>query len=92
MNSETPSLLWYYVLLLSHLCQSGAVPTDIRYTPLQDYFVYALDATAGEKLTGLHGPKCQIGRLDITSLESIWEFKKSIGGQKINVLLNVAGR
>jgi len=72
-------------------CNSGIGHAFAQVLIKEDYFVYALDATAGEKLTGLHGPKCQIGRLDITSLESIWEFKKSIGDRKINVLLNVAG-
>ena len=41
---------------------------------------------------GLSGSNCQIGRLDVASIESIREFKIALGDQKVNVLLNVAGK
>ena len=59
---------------------------------LQDYYVYALDIEAGEKLLALQGPKCQIGRLDVTDPNSIVEFKNSPGDTKVDVLLNIAGQ
>ncbi len=69
----------------------GGHSSHMLTNPAQGYFVYAGDVNAGEKLLGLQGPKCQIARLDITSVESIWEFKAALGDQKIDVLLNVAG-
>lgn len=60
--------------------------------PIKGYYVYALDIDAGETLLSLAGSNCQIGRLDVASIESIREFKIALGDQKVNVLLNVAGR
>ncbi len=59
---------------------------------LQEYYVYALDVEAGEKLLALQGPKCQIGRLDVTDPHSITEFKQSLGDTTVDLLLNIAGQ
>lgn len=59
---------------------------------LQGYTVYALDVTVGDKLRALEGPSCKIAQVDVTSVESIQAFKKSFGDQKLDVLLNVAGK
>lgn len=61
-------------------------------TEKKGYYVYAVDIDAGQNLLSLSGPKCQIGRLDVASIESIREFKIALGDQKVNVLLNVAGK
>ena len=50
-----------------------------------------MDVNLGDKLSSLEGPNCQIGRLDVTSIDSIWEFKSSFGEQPLDVLLNIAG-
>ena len=55
------------------------------------YYVYAFDINLGDKLRGLEGQSCKIGRLDVTSIDSIWDVKKSIGDAKVDVLLNIAG-
>lgn len=62
------------------------------HLPIKGYYVYALDIDAGENLLSLSGSNCQIGRLDVASIESIREFKIALGDQKVNILLNVAGR
>ncbi|KAI1615040.1 3-oxoacyl-reductase [Exophiala viscosa] len=72
-------------------CNSGIGHAFAQLLIKEGFFVYAVDMTAGEKLKALHGDKCQIGRLDVTSLESIYEFKLSLGDKKIDLLLNVAG-
>ena len=51
-----------------------------------------MDINAGDNLLGLAGTNCKVGRLDVSSIESIREFKIALGDQKINVLLNVAGK
>ena len=81
MLNTVPSSSWHSsrIVRVTHL---------VRY---QGYFVYALDINLGDKLHGLQGENCKIGRLDITSLESIRDFKQSIGAAKVDVLLNIAG-
>jgi hypothetical protein len=58
---------------------------------LQGYHVHAVDIIVGDKLRSLEGSNCTISRLDITSEESIAEFKRSFGSQPLDVLLNIAG-
>lgn len=54
--------------------------------------MYALDAVEGEKLKALEGPECKIAQLDVTSPESIERFKKSLGDEPVDLLLNIAGK
>ena len=59
---------------------------------LQGYDLYALDAVEGDKLKELKGEKCTTFQVDVTSPESIEKFKKSIGDQPVDLLLNIAGQ
>lgn len=56
------------------------------------YTVYALDAVEGDKLKALKGDKCKTAVVDVTSPDSIEKFKKSIGDEPVDLLLNIAGQ
>ncbi len=45
----------------------------------------------GEKLQSLKGSKCKTTKLDVTSPDSIADFKKSLGDEPVDLLLNIAG-
>jgi short-subunit dehydrogenase len=46
----------------------------------------------GDKLKALEGPKCKVAQVDVTSPSSIAKFKNVVGDQKVDVLLNIAGK
>jgi NAD(P)-dependent dehydrogenase (short-subunit alcohol dehydrogenase family) len=54
----------------------------------EGYRVIAGDVTLGEPIKGLG---CDVAPLDVTSSTSIEEFKKHVGDQPIDLLLNIAG-
>lgn len=56
------------------------------------YTVYALDAVEGDKLKALKSDKCKTAVVDVTSPESIEKFKKSLGDEPVDLLLNIAGQ
>lgn len=72
-------------------CNSGIGHAFARLLISEGYDVHAVDVNMGEKLKALEGPKCKIARVDVTSPDSIQEFKNSFGDKKLDVLLNIAG-
>ena len=83
-----PPVHWPYFRCLKVLPRRCTVTENLS----QGYDVYALDQTLGDKLRSLEGPKCEIGRLDVTDVKSIEGFKNSLGDQKVDILLNIAGK
>lgn len=73
-------------------CNSGIGYAIAQIALKEGHNVHALDIVEGEKLKSLEGPKCKIGQLDVTSLESIQRFAKSLGDEPVDILLNVAGQ
>ena len=53
--------------------------------------MYALDVNVGPKLESLIQDGVQISNVDVTSQTSIDSFKKLVGDETIDLLLNIAG-
>jgi NAD(P)-dependent dehydrogenase (short-subunit alcohol dehydrogenase family) len=58
---------------------------------IQGYTTYATSRTDGPKLKQLKSEGAQTSVLDVSSVESIKVFKKTIGDEAIDVLINNAG-
>ncbi|ETN36428.1 uncharacterized protein HMPREF1541_08706 [Cyphellophora europaea CBS 101466] len=72
-------------------CNSGIGHEFAKILIGDGYTVYALDVSSGDKLRSLEGPKCKIGQLDVSDIDSIRGFGDSLGNEPIDVLLNIAG-
>ncbi|KIW30789.1 uncharacterized protein PV07_02491 [Cladophialophora immunda] len=57
----------------------------------EGYTVYAIDRNAGDGLQALKAKKAHIAEVDVTSSESIQQFKDSLGDTTVDLLLNIAG-
>lgn len=53
--------------------------------------MYAGDVKVGEGLKVLASAKAEVGELDVTSPDSITQFKSQVGDEPVDLLLNIAG-
>lgn len=74
-------LLSYYPCLIS----------SILILATQGYTTYATSRTNGPKLRQLESEGAKTSVLDVSSVESIQAFKKTIGDTAIDILINNAG-
>jgi short-subunit dehydrogenase len=59
---------------------------------LQGYRVFAGDRVVGEGLKALAGLEAEVGELDVTSPESINQFRAKLNDEPVDLLLNIAGK
>lgn len=58
----------------------------------QGYKTYATSRTDGEKLQQLKAAGAETATFDISSIESIVEFKRILGDQPVDLFINNAGK